>query len=367
MPDLAPVSDLSSDAYWSALRTGTATSVVFAVLYLVAYAAPPLFAALQIVRYRARARAQRAAFAAAAAGEGGGGPSVGRVKLVAGVVRCDAKDRIAAQVTIRQDHEEIRPSKGSPYWVWTEKERITRVVSFELLPDQGPPIHVEPGESPVIVDELATQVLEADRKRVRKATIKNGQRIFVEGTLRGGAQVAMAYRGGDERCTLEPKEGGSLLIATDAVLHRFDARIRALSHGAIAGGLAWLLIVLVAVVPWLTVLCFGVHETGVVDSVRAQSTKGGTAYHAIVLTPNGDTFDDYIDSKSYGVLKDRPNQKVPTCRSFYPYATYLGPKPWIDPLNGIFLWMPLPFLVWFTWWAFRSKRPWYEGARLDEK
>ncbi len=364
---MVPMPDLSSDAYWLALRTGTATSVVVALLYLVGYGLPPIFAALHIVRYRARARAQRAAFAAAAAGEGPRGPETGRVKLCAGVVRCDSKDRIAARVTIRQDHKEIRPSKGSPYWVWTEKQRTTRVVPFELLPDHGPPIHVEPGESPVVVDELVTQVVEADRKRVREATIRNGQRVFVEGTLRGGAQVAMAYRGGDERCTLEPQEGGSLLIATDAVLHRFDGRIRALSHGVIAGGLVWLLIVLVAVVPWLTVLCFGVHEVGVVDSVRAQSTKGGMAYHAVVLTPNGETFDDYIDSKTYEVLNDKPNQKVPTCRSFYPYATYLGPKPWVDPLNGLLLWMPLPFLIWFMWWAYRSKRPWYEGARLDEK
>jgi hypothetical protein len=350
-----------------ALRTGTTTSVVLALLYLSAYGAPPLFAALHVVRYRARARAQHAAFAAAAAGAGGGAAATGRVNLLAGVVRCDAKDRIAAHVTIRQDREEIRPSKGSPYWVWTEKQRTTRVVPFELLPEQGPPIHVEPGDSPVIVDELTTQVVMADKKRVREAKIRNGQRIFVEGTLRGGAQVSMAYRGGDERSTLEPEEGGSLLIATDAALQRFDARIRLLQHTALAGAAVWLSILAVAILPWLSVVCFGVHEAGVVDSVRAQSTKGGMAYHAIVVTPNGDTFDDYIDSKSYSALKDKPKQKVPTCRSFYPYATYLGPKPWIDPLNGIFLWMPLPFLVWFTWWAFRSKRPWYEGARLDEQ
>ena len=362
---MAPDSDPSTDAYWLPLRTGTTTSVVVALLYLVAYGLPPVLAALQVVRYRARARAQRAAFAEAAAG-GGAGTQAGHVKLVAGVVRCDAKDRIAARVTIRQDHEHIRPSKGDPYWVWKETQRTTRVVPFELLPDQGSPIHVEPGEAPVIVDELTTKGT-AENRRVREATIRNGQRVFVEGTLRGGAQVAMAYRGGDERCTLEPAAGGSLLIATNAVLARFDGRIRVLSHAAIGGAALWLLIVLVAILPWLSVLCFGVHEEGVVDSVRAQSVKGGVAYHAVVLTPKGDTFDDYIDSKTYAILKDKRNQRVPTCRSFYPYASYLGPRPWIDPRNGVFFWISLPFLVWLTWWAFLSKRPWYEGAKLDER
>jgi len=361
------VTDPSSDAYWLALRPGTTTSVVLAILYVVTYGAPPLLAALQVLRYRARARAQAAAFAAAAAEAGGGAVESGRVKLMAGVVRCDGQDQIAARVTIRQDREQIRPSKGSPYWVWTEKQRTTRVVPFELLPEHGPPIHVEPGESPVVVDELTTTVIKADHKRVREAKIKNGQRIFVEGTLRGGAQVHMAYRGGEERCTLEPERGGSLLIATDAALQRFDGRIRLLQYTALAGAAVWLSIIAVAVFPWLSVIGFGVHEAGVVDSVRAQSTKGNMAYHAVVITPNGDTFDDYIDSGSYKILRDQPNQKVPTCHSFYPYATYLGPKPWIDPVNGIFLWMPLPFLVWFTFWAFRSKRPWYEGAKLDER
>jgi hypothetical protein len=131
---------------------------------------------------------------------------------VIGVVKTD--DRKAAIVLrIEQSGTEQKYGDG---WTheWGEISRTIAARTFVLRTKSGVAVTVEPGATPLVIEEVRERKRPSDTERVCEARIEHGATVRVSGQLIGPGEARRGpYRGGVSGWVLVPPDGGSMLVS----------------------------------------------------------------------------------------------------------------------------------------------------------
>jgi hypothetical protein len=168
-----------------------ASLAIVIVFGVVLFPGATLVAALNALRHL-RVR-QRLAQAADKAFSGRPGPAVLRGKIVA-----SAEDRAPVEVAIEQVGTEVELRRGFRT-DWTEVSREVRMDPFEVETASGLRVRVEPDDNTRLIDDLDEVEIVGVARRVCRATLSEGDEVWVVGAMRprsGGTAAASAYRGG---------------------------------------------------------------------------------------------------------------------------------------------------------------------------
>jgi hypothetical protein len=297
----------------------------------------------------------------------------GESRVVAGQVEVDGTDPVAVEVEVEQRVSNHRNKNGA-WHIWTETRRSVRVAPFYLVRPDGDSIYVEPDEDARVVDLLATKYpLDAPQHRVRSADVRRGEEYFVYGDVARGphARALEGYRGGLGWIVRAPRRG-RMLLATEAIRDRYEARVAFLRAGGVLLALAFLLLHALFTAPFFVASFFGTHTTALVTAtdtyVTTSKNTHTTHYTLTARTSDGFTLEQEVPRDVYNVAHGRDVVSVPLIRcGNSTWASFLGTEAYV-------FWGWLVFGVVGTgvsWLllslAYGRRYAWYDRAKLVER
>lgn len=159
--------------------------------------------------------------------------------VLAGTVSLAQDEPHAIRVEITQHGKEAK-GKGERYTTtWKEKSRNVDARPFYVLHESGRRTRVEPSAEVVLVDAMGETIRDSKHVRRRVALLREGEPVFVEGTLERGTDPESrggAYRDTQQGWVLRG-QGGRMLVSTEGLgaPHRARARRAAPKLASIAG------------------------------------------------------------------------------------------------------------------------------------
>ncbi|MDC0718092.1 hypothetical protein [Nannocystis bainbridge] len=123
----------------------------------------------------------------------------------------------AIEVTLEEERED-----GD----WREVSRTTAARPFVLRLEGGAAVRVVPGDAPLLLDALGPAETLAPAHQRRRASLDNGERVFVRGLLRRSGEPggASPYRAGDPPFELAAPRRGPMVLSTEALSGALERR-----------------------------------------------------------------------------------------------------------------------------------------------
>lgn len=154
-------------------------------------------------------------------------------KVVAGEVALEDGQPSPVRVEIVQEGTDRHGKHGWSH-TWTEVSRRVHAVPFAITTASGARVRIEPGASPIVIDELDDFVPRSRTSRVMRAVLDRGEHVFVVGQLQAGTD--------GQGPVLMPPARGRMLFSTKPLGDRFRSKAKFYAGWAI-GGLVFLAIV----------------------------------------------------------------------------------------------------------------------------
>jgi hypothetical protein len=235
------------------------------------------------------------------------GPSV-----LAGVVVDDGEGD-AVVVEIDQLGREYKTKSGWSHQ-WSEARRSVEVKPFYVARANGERVRVEPDAEVFLIDKLDVTVRTGHTQRVRRARLSPGEHVFILGDMvRAPDPKLGGYREAAEGWVLRPPRGERMLVSTEPLEDRHQARAKVWRNLALIGG-AFLLL-------WHGLLFVDVHAKRIsgqvvtktaVDKrwsrnwVRPSKGRPYWAYHYYVDATGSDGTRDesQVDYASYQAIEN---------------------------------------------------------------
>jgi hypothetical protein len=298
--------------------------------------------------------------------------AAGPSRVVYGTVQVDDGSGVAVEIDIHQTVMD-RTNKNARWHEWEESLRESRSKPFKLETAQGPVVAVEPGNDVLIVDSLATRYPdETPGRRVRAATVRQGESVYVYGDLHEGPGGGV-YRGGSA-FVLRPPRSGRVLVATEAMRDRYTASIRYLAACAtLAFGVLGLCELMLGGFTLATF--FGSHETAQVANINHYQTRSKSNlidhWAVYATTYDGFVIRDEVNALAYAEIsaerKRGESVAVPVVRTGnLQWASFIGTEPYS---LGVWLLFSVLFEVavfFFVLATYRSRAAWYDKKRVGE-
>jgi hypothetical protein len=299
--------------------------------------------------------------------------SPGPSRVVHGRVQVEGAD-VAVEVDIHQ-RVENRTSKNARWHIWKESFRQMRARTFNLAHRDGATILVEEEGNDVFVVDSLTTAYPQDKPsmRVRSATVRQDEEVFVYGDLHGGPSGG-AYRGGST-FVLRPPRGKRILVATEAMRDRYRQRVRHLSRAGLLLAVLFCVVHVVVTMPFVLAAALGKEETATVINARTYVThgKGGPHTHYVMTARASDGFtlegevSRWVYASASRSVSAREPLTVPMVRtSDWQWASYLGSEAHISIVALLF---GIVFAITATAIAlerYRYKLAWYDRKTLVE-
>lgn len=303
--------------------------------------------------------------------------SAGPERVIRGTVEVEGENPVAVEVTITQTAEN-HTSKNSRSHSWKESGRSVVARPFKLVTEAGESIHVEPGESVMVVDGLETEFSGARiMERFRRCDVKRGEVFTVYGDLHGSPAGSTPYReSGNPGWTLKPyRTTGRMLLATETITERYVPRMQFLTVWSIILTLVWSIFHIIVTVPFAVSAFRGTHTSALVSGTSTYITKSKnsrtTHYVVEASTQDGKALKDEVNSAVYNrIVSQRTEAKtdavIPVVVGPPGFPDYLGTE---AHLNSMML--GLCAVGWFVallvvWSAYTEKAAWYDKDKFNE-
>lgn len=208
--------------YGEGQTTAETAELVVQRITPIAYGSLILIALLFFWRNRALARAQSK-------------PVAGRT-TVRGTVLGDPAKGPVVRCEIRQQGREWQ-HKGGWSHQWKELNRTYFATPFELRTETGDVVRVEPDAQPLLVSGLPDTVRHEHTLRTRIARVQPGDQVTVIGAqipTSDPRSASFGYRGSAESSVLRAPSGGRVLVSTEPLEERFNARVTLHKKWAVA-------------------------------------------------------------------------------------------------------------------------------------
>jgi hypothetical protein len=195
------------------------------VLYL-GFVGLLLFCLVRTIIHRARElRLAREADAA----EADDAPLVTGGRFVSGQVEFAEGSTNAVSVHVEQAGGEYDATKGGWRHKWDETQRQVLANPFYIRRPNGDRVRVDPGENPLLIDELDNIVWKSKTARTRSAALTPHEHVIVEGELTRGQdpeyQPSGDYRATNQGWIMKPIHGKRMLVCTEKLGKRHRLRV----------------------------------------------------------------------------------------------------------------------------------------------
>jgi hypothetical protein len=203
-------------------------------------------------------------------------------------------------------------NKNARWHVWTETSRDARAQPFFIVHDGDQrAVYVEATSDLLIVDALATTYPDSmPNARIRAAKVKHGESIYAYGDLFAGQHHRAGgggYRDGGTGWVLRAPRGGRMLLATEAMRGRYDARMKLLTAASAVLGVLWLAFHIAFTLPAIAATCIGTFTTAHVTNTRIEraKTKNGYVSHYMLDTETSDGLHvtDEVPYRTWSMVK----------------------------------------------------------------
>ncbi|MBI5512189.1 MAG: hypothetical protein HY909_00385 [Deltaproteobacteria bacterium] len=295
--------------------------------------------------------------------------------LLQGTVRVEGGP--AATVTVHQ-RGVLKRYKNHQELHWTEFRREQQVREFSLELSTGQRVRVEPGSRVELVDllgapEPAPHARKHVRERLRRATVDDGEAVFVRGNLEGSGRVSLAggYRSAESLgWALRPDHGG-LFISSEPVADPLARR--SIAH------LTWSLLGVLAAL-WLQLGVLGeyreLHARGEPvemtvsagwDHYQREGYGRRARYFLVLVSASGDTHRVEVNRDAWS--RTYPGQAVPvTVSRADPRLVQVGHGPaGLRYADATVVLLTVAFLALGHWLTLRASRRWYEQPRVIDR
>jgi hypothetical protein len=325
-------------------------------------------------------RARRRAAALRHAIEGNIGPVGPGECVLKGTIETDDPDGRAVAIELLQ-RLKTSISRSGFYHKWVEAARRVDARPFYLRLEDGRAVRVEPDQRTFVVNTLDGTQRTGPKERIRSAEVRNGDHVFVIGTLVEGydprAQVEGGYRGAKgQSLVLRARPGHAMLISTEVPTERYVRREGFHGIWALVFALAMLLVNGLAFGKFLLLATTGTHVMATVTERTREyhrSKNGGYySYHITARYENISghmvTVKDEISLEAFSSYETMPGARVPfVVSTASSRIAQVGTEPGVSIGVVLFSLSVSLFLAWAYAETARRTRPWYEQKYVVER